>query len=225
MSENSEIAKIRQDFQFTLSKVSHEVRNPVTLINSFLQMMAQNHPEVEDFEYWDDIIENMEYLKDLLNELSTYNNAHRLEREPVDLAAFVQSIAEALRPTLQYLDIKLEVKCESIHTPLSIDKVKMKQAILNIARNAEEALPPNGTISFCLYQKDNHILLDIGDNGPGIPDEYLPTLFDPFVTHKKEGTGLGLAIARQILEAHGGSILVSTAQNEGTTFTLILPVS
>ena len=61
MSENSEINKMRQDFQFTLSKVSHEIRNPVTLINSFLQMMAQNHPEVEDFAYWDDIIENMEY--------------------------------------------------------------------------------------------------------------------------------------------------------------------
>lgn len=223
MSENSEINKMRQDFQFTLSKVSHEIRNPVTLINSFLQMMAQNHPEVEDFAYWDDIIENMEYLKNLLNELSTYNNAHRLEREPVDLPDFVNSVAESLRPTLHYLGIKLTVECESIHAPAAIDKMKMKQAILNIVRNAEESLTADGTISLRLYQKDTHILLDITDNGPGIPDEYLPSLFDPFVTHKKEGTGLGLAIAKQILEAHGGSILVSTALKEGTTFTFILP--
>lgn len=225
MSDSKEIIKLKEDFQFTLSKVSHEIRNPVTLINSFLQMMAKEHPEIEDYQYWDDIHENMEFLKALLEELSVYNNAMHIRPEAVDLWEFTQQIAASLEPTFTYLGYEIVLKKEGSIPPLFIDKIKVRQAILNIARNASEAMDGPGTISFFLTLDDNHVLLTISDTGSGIPQEYLPTLFNPFVTHKKEGTGLGLAIAKQVLDAHGGTILVSTSQGDGTAFTLVFPTS
>lgn len=225
MSDSKEITKLKEDFQFTLSKVSHEIRNPVTLINSFLQLMAREHPEIQDYQYWDDVQENMEFLKALLEELSAYNNAMHIQPETVDLWEFTQQIAASLKPTFTYLGHKITLEKEGSIPPLFIDKVKLRQAILNIARNASESMEGTGTVSFHLTVENSHVLLTISDTGSGIPGEYLPNLFDPFVTHKKEGTGLGLAIAKQVLEAHGGTILVSTSVNQGTAFTLALPVS
>ena len=75
MKTNTTAEQIREEFQFTLSKFSHEIRNPISLINSSLQMMANSHPDVTDYENWDDIMDNLDYVKELLNELSSYNNA------------------------------------------------------------------------------------------------------------------------------------------------------
>ena len=103
----------KDEFEFMLSKISHEIRNPVTLINSFLQMMATKYPQVEQFDYWEDIQENMEFLIDLLNELSKYNNAFRLNKERIDMNTYLESVANSMRPTLTYLNITLNYESSS----------------------------------------------------------------------------------------------------------------
>lgn len=215
----------KEEFEFMLSKISHEIRNPVTLINSFLQMMATKYPQVEQFDYWEDIQENMEFLIDLLNELSKYNNAFRLSKETIDMNTYLKSVADSMRPTLTYLNITLHYEPVSALPSMAVDKVKLREAILNLVRNASEAIPSEGVISIQAQEKEGQLLVTITDNGCGIPEEYLPTLFDPFVTHKKEGTGLGLPIAKQVVEAHGGSIHVTSKPGEGSSFQLSLPVN
>ncbi len=221
---SEQIKKMQQDFQFTLSKVSHEIRNPVTLINSFLQLMATKYPQVEEFDYWEDIQENMTFLIDLLNELSTYNNAFRLNKEDMDLNQFLKSVAASVRPTMKYLDIELSYNGRENLPTIQADATKLRETILNIIRNASEAIPDKGHISMELTRQNQEIQIIISDDGPGIPKEYLSTLFDPFVTHKKEGTGLGLAISKQVMEAHGGGIQVSSVPGQGATFLLTLPI-
>ncbi len=221
---SEQIKKMQQDFQFTLSKVSHEIRNPVTLINSFLQLMATKYPQVEEFDYWEDIQENMMFLIDLLNELSTYNNAFRLNKEDMDLNQFLKSVAASVRPTMKYLDIELSYNGRENLPTIQADATKLRETILNIIRNASEAIPDKGHISMELTRQNQEIQIIISDDGPGIPKEYLSTLFDPFVTHKKEGTGLGLAISKQVMEAHGGGIQVSSVPGQGATFLLTLPI-
>ena len=103
--------------------------------------------------------------------------------------------------------------------------MKLREAILNIVRNASEAIDEKGIISIGAQKQQGQLLLTITDNGCGIPEEYLPTLFDPFVTHKKEGTGLGLPIAKQVIEAHGGSICVSSRLGQGSSFQISLPLT
>lgn len=215
----------KDEFEFMLSKVSHEIRNPVTLINSFLQMMAAKYPQVEQFDYWDDIQENMEFLIDLLNEVSKYNNAFRLNKERIDMNTYLESIVQSMRPTLTYLNITLNYEAVSTLPAMEVDKVKLREAILNLVRNASEAISSEGTISIHAQTQNGHLLLAITDTGCGIPEEYLPTLFDPFVTHKKEGTGLGLPIAKQIVESHGGSISVTSAPGQGSSFQISLPLT
>lgn len=221
---SEQIKKMQQDFQFTLSKVSHEIRNPVTLINSFLQLMATKYPQVEEFDYWEDIQENMTFLIDLLNELSTYNNAFRLNKEDMDLNQFLKSVAASVRPTMKYLNIELSYNGRENLPTIQADATKLRETILNIIRNASEAIPDKGHISMELTRQNQELQIIISDDGPGIPKEYLSTLFDPFVTHKKEGTGLGLAISKQVMEAHGGGIQVSSVPGQGATFLLTLPI-
>lgn len=226
MSDNNkkEIEELTQHFQFLLSKISHEIRNPVTLIHNFLQMTESSHPEVESYEYWEDIRENMDYLILLLNDLSTYNNAFRLHREELDLTDFLHSVLSSLTPMLRYLNITLKSEISKELPGLSADKTKLRQAILNIARNACEAVEENGEIKISAFSSGNEVLISIADNGCGIKKEDMDSLFEPFVTHKKEGTGLGLPISRQIIQAHGGSISVDSVPGRGSCFTIRLPL-
>lgn len=225
--ENKELAglfgRMNEEHQAALSMVSHEVRNPVTLINSYLQMIADAHPEVQDYKYWDEVMDNMEFLQALLEDLSAYNNARRLQKEAIDLGSFLESILFPLRPMLSYLDITIALEKYAEFPNFMLDLVKFKQAIANLVRNAWESMEDGGHILVRLSRSGTDAQITVTDNGPGIPSEYIDTLFMPFVSHKKEGTGLGLAITKHVIEAHDGTILVSSREGEGTTFTLVLP--
>lgn len=217
---------MKQEFQFMLSKISHEIRNPVTLINSYLQFIEKAHPEVEDYEYWDDILDQMDFLKKLLDELSLYNNSEKLHREPVHISSYLEKLTKELRPTCNYLGIRLTCDNSGLENDvlLSLDILKIQQVMLNLIRNAEEAIDQKGNIWISTGIEADTLCIRIQDDGCGIDPEYLPTLFEPFVTHKKFGTGMGLAIVQQIMQAHGGSVKVLSHPGEGSTFILSLPL-
>lgn len=227
MLENKTPEQLKQEFQFTLSKISHEIRNPVTLINSYLQFIEKAHPEVEDIEYWEDILDQMDYLKKLLDELSLYNNSRKLHPEPIHISSFLARFAKELTPTYAYLGISLlyEDHTQNTDIVLSLDTVKIRQALLNLIRNACESMDNGGDIHIILTEEKTSICIQIADNGIGIRPEYLPTLFDPFVTHKKDGTGLGLAIVREVVHAHNGDMTVSSLPDKGSVFTLRFPLA
>lgn len=226
MLERKTIEQMKQEFQFMLSKVSHEIRNPVTLINSYLQFIEKAHPEVADYEYWDDILDQMDFLKKLLDELSLYNNSGKLYREPVRISSYLEKLTKELTPICEYLGICLTCDNSALDADviLSLDISKIQQAMLNLIRNAGEAMDKKGNIHIRTRREANALCIQIQDDGCGIEEEYLPTLFEPFVTHKKSGTGMGLAIVQQVMQAHGGSVEVSSRLSEGTTFTLSFPL-
>lgn len=218
------IRHLEESHHMELSRISHEIRNPVTLINSFLQLTVSHHPEASSFETWKPIVENMEYLKQLLNELSDYNNSMSLHKEEFSLTSFLTSLVKECAPSLNPVQISFE-KTTAI-PPSCFDKVKLRAAILNLIRNAAEALnaQTDGRIIVSLSFDGALFHIGIANNGPEIPSEYLANLFEPFITHKKDGTGLGLAIVHNIVQAHAGSVTVSSSQKE-TCFTLHLPLS
>lgn len=212
-----------EDPQVLISKISHEIRNPIALLRSSLDLLALHHPEITEYEEWDDILDTMDYIKGLLNDISQFNNASQLKRKPTEMTDFLNSIFHSLRPTLDYLDIHFQPDLQIHRFSMLIDPIKMRQALLNLLRNAYEAVSVNGCIHFVASTKENSLILKIEDDGCGIPPEHLPSLFEPFVTHKKEGTGLGLAITRQIIEAHHGTISVQSTPGKSTAFTIVLP--
>lgn len=214
--------QLKNDFQFTLSRLSHELRNPLSLISSSLQMMASSHPEVEDYEQWDDILDNMNYICDLLNELSVFNHSEQISPQLTDPVKYLRTILSSIQPTLDYLNIQLEINISNNLPVINLDPVRIRQALLNILKNAWEALPARGIISVNAVPFNSGICISIKDNGCGISPEQQKKIFQPFFTTKTEGTGLGLAITRQIIEAHHGRITVESTPDHGTTFYIFL---
>ena len=218
------LREMEQQHRFTLSKISHEIRNPVTLINSFLQLMQDQHPEITHFEYWNQIISNMDFLKSLLDEISDYNRSVSIHPETINLYLFLRQIVADVAPSLMPRNIQIDLEKRSALPPVDVDPVKMKEILFNLIRNSAEAIQDHGSILLTVFLKDMCAVITVSDDGPGIPADYLPTLFDPFVTHKKEGTGLGLAITKNVIAAHNGTIDVESSRDKGTTFTMTLPL-
>ena len=207
-----------QNYRLLLSKFSHEIRNPVALISSFLQLLRREHPEIASSLYYRNIQENMGLLRQLLDDMSHFNNADRLHREPTDLCRLLREAASSAAAVLSERNISLRLDLPEALPVLSLDQNKIRQVFYNLFRNAEEAMPEGGVISVSAWEEEQQIFIRVTDSGPSIP-----TLFEPLVTHKKEGTGLGLAVCREILKAHQGSI---SAASDGTpAFTIALSVN
>lgn len=213
-----------ENLHLQISAISHEIRNPVTLIHAYLQLLAQNHPELTSDNSWTHVMTNMDYLTELLNSISLYNNSLSIQKSTVNLHPFLLNIADELSPILEQHQISLNIKKKSALPPIEIDGTKIRQVLHNLIRNSMEALKSGGQICISIYFQDLSIVIEVQDDGPGIPSAYLSDLFEPFVSHKKEGTGLGLAIVRNIIHAHNGTIEVASLVEHGTCFTIKLPI-
>ncbi len=218
------IQHLEDSHRMNLSRISHEIRNPVTIINSFLQLTQQTHPEVSNFGTWKPILENMEYLKQLLSDFSEYNNTCQLHKEIFTLHTFIKDLisdCQTAFPSITFLYQKT--------TPIpmaAFDKTKLQSCLLNIIRNAYEAMEDQLQKQICITLSFDgyYFFIRIANNGTPIPPEHLPHLFEPFTTYKKDGNGLGLAIVRNVILAHKGSITVFSSKEE-TSFTIKLPLS
>ena len=223
MQTNIAIEQQKKEFQLTLSKLSHEIRNPIALINSELQLLSSKHPEVEDLEGWDNIMDNLEYIKELLNELSDYNNANRLSLMPTNPGQYLRSVIASIKPTLDYLGVLLEIEIPQDLPEIPIDRIKMRQVLLNLLRNAEESISHSeGKIIVRAESLKHGICITIQDNGCGISETRQKEIFTPFITYKSNGTGLGLAVAKEVVEAHGGRLLLESIPHHGTSFRILL---
>ena len=146
MSRQSESHSDTNECYLMLSKVSHEIRNPVALINSFLQLLVNNHPELKEDSCYLKIEENMDYLKALLDELSTYNHSHTADTEELNPYLLLQNITASAGALLEQQGIDLQLSKESAIPRIPLDRTKFHQLISNLIRNASEAMPDGGTI-------------------------------------------------------------------------------
>lgn len=216
------IQHLKEDHRMTLSRISHEVRNPVTLINGFLQLTQSRYPQVRDYQTWAPVMENMHFLRQLLDELSDYNNSDLIQKEYLSLTHLLKELVDDCNLAMPKLEILFEKK--TAIPSAYFDRTKLRAAILNLIRNAAEALSdtPEGKIVVSLSFDGSSFCIQVANNGPQIPEAYLTDLFTPFVTHKTGGSGLGLAIAANTAHRHDGTISVLSTPEE-TCFTLLLP--
>ena len=219
------IQKLLDSHRYTLSKISHELRNPLALIYSTLQLIETQHPETASFKYWDSMRSDLEFMSQLLSELSAYNNSDRLHKEPFSSLKFFQKICLSFAASCVDTDIQFTSRLSDDLPLLNGDAIRLQEVFLNLLKNARDAVSENGNIFLTAEYSDQNLTITISDDGCGIAQEHMETLFDAFVTHKSGGTGLGLSIAKRVIHAHGGTISVSSAPDEGTTFIVRLPVS
>ena len=233
MEESSDkkelLTRLLESHRMEVSAISHEIRNPLTLVYSTLQLIEAQHPEVLDFCHWDSMHQDIEYMTQLLSELSSYNNGEKLSLSQTNTVTFLKTLVLSFASSVLDTDIEFTSRIASDLPPIMADTLKLKQTLLNLLNNAKDAvLTCPDSESPAIRLDAEHIgqtlHIKISDNGSGIDAKDVPTIFDPFVTHKRSGTGLGLAIARRIITAHNGSIQVESILGKGSVFTIVLPI-
>ena len=230
MEENRDarqiISQLLENHHTAVAMIAHEIRNPLTLVSSSLQIIEAQHPEVKEFHNWSQTMEDVRFMCDLLNELSSFNNSSTLHHSVFSIEKLLKNIAVSFAISLDASDS--DVAFSSRITPgmgdFTGDKIKLEEVLLNLLQNAREAVGRTGSIFLSAERLDDNIVILCRDTGCGIPDDQIDSIFDIFVTYKENGTGLGLSSAKRIVEAHGGTISVSSVPGKGTTFTVTLPV-
>lgn len=160
-------------------------------------------------------------LANLLQESRSLSHRQDPKLQPLDVRTLVEDVLAAEAPIHAERRVVVEHHIAPDLPVIYGDRDKLKQVLLNLFKNAVEAMPGGGTLTVRAGNSGNHVCLEISDTGVGIP--YGVNILEPFVTTKAEGTGLGLPIVRQIVSAHGGTLDYTSSPGQGTTFIVALP--
>jgi signal transduction histidine kinase len=214
--------------------VAHEIRNPLTAIKArlfTLQRRLEGHPlATEDAAIIDHEIDRLERI---VNDFLSFARPGEPILQNVAPNDLLGEVGHLLAAELARNAIELSVDFSTETPSLEADPHQLKQVLINLVRNAAESIPRGGRVILRarrdflpLRGRPQEVaVLEVEDNGEGIPAEIQERLFDPFFTTKPTGTGLGLSIAMRILEKHGGTLEFQTAPGRGTTFGMVLPVT
>lgn len=206
-----------------LSMISHELRNPLTLIHSTLQLISSHYPEVKNDPLWNQVLLDIHYMSQLLSELSSLNSSYNLNFSQVNIRQILTNLVCSFSSEIHKQQKSLSIKFETSQEYIQGDALKLQEMLMNLIQNAMDATSSGDSIEIIVRSRWRRMILIIHDSGCGIDSERLETIFEPFVTYKKNGTGLGLAIVKNIVDAHHGVIQVHSKPSVGTKFVLILP--
>ena len=208
----------------SLSMISHELGNPLTLIHSTLQLLGCHYPEVTKHPLWPQLILDIDYMSQLLSELSSLNSSQNLKYARIDIRQFLTNMTGSFSSEVQKQNKTLSFNIETSQTLLYGDALKLREVFMNLIKNAMEATSDGDQILIDVKSKWNCLVFQVSDTGCGMDEERVKTIFEPFTTYKSNGTGLGLTIVKNIIEAHGGRIQVYSRLSEGTCFVILLPL-
>ncbi len=231
ITEIRQLEEVRNSF---LGQVSHELRTPLTIIKGYVITLLDD-PGLEKENEIKKILSRIENESNRLTELveellefSKFSSGQTpLTYSPVSLPDLVKETVETFQNHAERYQIFLEYQRQGEIPEIMGDSHRLKQVILNLLDNAVKYSPPGGKIQTSLSYLNEEILLQITDNGYGIPKEDLPNIFEPFFqggkNRKGKGWGLGLPIVKKIIESHGGRIEIKSQENQGTVVTIFFP--
>ncbi len=202
---------------------AHEIRNPLTTIKGFLQLIGTEADEkVKDYVK---IMQNeIVRLEMITNEFMVVAKPQVSKYQLEDIQSIIEDVISFLSPQALLNSIEIKTSVRGNTPQLYCDKHQMKQVLINIYKNAMEAMPNGGVITTDLTVVKDRVLIVIKDQGCGIAEELLPRLGEPFYTLKEKGTGLGLMVSKKIIESHEGFLHIESKINIGTTMTIELPI-
>ncbi|MBN1835663.1 MAG: PAS domain S-box protein [Spirochaetales bacterium] len=210
--------------------VAHEIKNPLGSIGIHLELMKKEmsgKQQIETAKVMENLLiikEELERLNRIVMDFLFTVRPMNTELEFADLNRLIQELLELLGPELEQAGIQTEIDLVEPAPEIRMDERYMKQAVLNIVKNAISAMPEGGSLGIRTAVKGNHLRLQISDTGIGIPDENMDKIFEPYFTTKEFGSGLGLTIVYKIVKEHLGDIAVDSKVDGGTSFTLSFPI-
>ncbi len=206
------------------ASVAHEIRNPLTSVKGFIQLLQRDEEIARNAPYLSIILSEIDRMDDIIKDLLVLAKpqAERFTTLLVnDLLSYVVQLLNS-QASLYNISFKMELTEEVVS--IYGEENQLKQVFINLIKNAIEAMPSGGTVTLETYREGSHVTITIQDEGVGIPTHKIKTLGEPFYTTKEDGTGLGLLSSFRIVENHEGSIFFDSTEGKGTKVTVILPL-
>jgi signal transduction histidine kinase len=213
--------------------LAHELKAPLGAMSLNLELLrdalatdAEGDPEarVREQRYANVLHAELERLNRSLVAILNQSMSLAETREPFELCDLMHDLNTLLAPQAKQQQVALEMRLPDKSVRLAGQRDRLKQALLNIATNALEAMPDGGRLGMSLEAEDGRVHIAIRDSGPGIAPESMAKIYGMYFTTKSGGTGIGLYVARSVVEAHGGSIEVDSQPGKGTCFMVSLPL-
>ncbi len=229
-----EANRLKDEF---LATVSHELRTPLNAIVGWSRLLRGGQLDEAGTRHAIEVIERnawtqKQIIDDVLDVSRIITGKLRIGLRLVKLAPLIQAAIEVVRPAAEAKDIRIETPFDAAGSLVNGDAERLQQVVWNLLSNAVKFTGPGGWVEISLGRRDGQVEIRVADNGPGIPPEFLPHIFERFSqadissTRHHGGIGLGLAIARHLIELHGGSITAENRQNgTGAILTVKLPAA
>ncbi len=233
---NAQLEKLNEEKNAFLAVLTHDMRTPLTSIKGYASVLRDRELTFEQQKKIAGIIlRSQDTLLDIVNnileleKLESSDTPVLLETTSFDLALLAKVSADSLKAQAGEKGISLEYDAVPSPVMITADMNKIQRVILNLVSNAIKYTPENGRVQVRAYANGRNALVEVQDTGYGIPEDELPTIFDRYSrvqSHRRLaiGTGLGLAIVKSLVDAHNGEITVTSKENEGSTFTVKLPL-
>ncbi|WP_171016868.1 PAS domain-containing protein [Pseudalkalibacillus caeni] len=197
--------------------VAHEIRNPLTSIKGFTQLMDRNE------QYKQIILEEIERINFIVSEFMVLAKPHSVKFSEHNIISLVNHVVSLLSSEANLKNIVLVSDFETATCLVEGEQNQLKQVFLNLLKNAIDAMPAGGKIVVKQRAVEGKVQISVTDEGQGIPPENIKKLGEPFYSTKEKGTGLGLMVSFRIIQNHNGKIDVESELDKGTTFTITLP--
>lgn len=198
------------------ASIGHEIRNPMTSVRGFLQLMGQKDQFKDDQKFFNLMIDELDRANCIIGEFLSIAKGQRTELKLDNLNLIIELLMPLIQADALKQDKMVQVELNEI-PDLMLNEKEIRQIILNLTRNGFEAMPPGKTLTIRTYTEEEDVIISVRDEGAGIPCDILQKIGTPFFTTKENGTGLGLAVCYSIADRHGAKISFDTSPS-GTTF-------
>ncbi len=207
------------------AKVTHEIRNPMVAIGGFARRILKKDSDGEvNRNYLKIIVEEIGHLENILTDILYFAKPAVPNRSSVNVNEIIDNILAILGVEIEENNIQVTKHLYSNLPVLSLDENQIRRVIINLFKNAIQAMPEGGTLNVSTTIENQWLLIEVTDTGIGISDEDIDKLFDAFFSSKSTGSGLGLTVSAQIINNHGGTIEVKKQEPRGASFIIRLPI-
>lgn len=204
--------------------VAHEIRNPLTTIGGFAQSILRKAADGYIRESSQIIKDEVKRLEKILANVMDFNKPQKPLKTSAEINGIIENVCLLFEPLLRTQGIQMIKEFAPNLPQIIVDPDQIKQAFVNLIKNASEAMPTGGTLTVKTLTENSCIRIDVTDTGKGMTPEVLDNIFVPFFTTKPGGTGVGLTVTQQIIDEHEGQLKVKSEAGKGTTFSVYLPM-
>jgi two-component system NtrC family sensor kinase len=206
------------------ASVAHEVNNPLQAITLHLQLISDETLSTAGFEQLDIVQQELDRIAGIIQRLLEFQRPKQGARKLQNVPTLLDDVLALSNKQLQQSAVTVIRHMDDDLDPVMVEGDQLKQVFLNLILNAVEAMPDGGELHIESSQRKEEIFISFSDTGPGITNEDMPQLFEPFFSTKHSGSGLGLAVSQEIVVAHGGTLKARNHAGGGAVFTVTLPI-